>query len=383
MAGEPFDIKFTGDPSDAVQAAKQVATETNKIASAEGNRDSIISGINAKLKTMAKAAAVAAIAVAGIGANTLRKRIKEYEELSRAIEISYEKAQELAIAERDAKLETNAIRSAIEGLAKAQAGYSPELRRLGFTIAEIRGLKPDELFDALSKKLNEGGLSVRQFDAAINVLGKDGESVALALAGGFEEFREIARDSGKIISEETFGKLISNSDTLMAQFQLMGEDIIKLATPFETFGELASAAIGKVTKTITDLKGGVSYLVNFYGGLLGGLSSDEASDFAAVETAEGAESDAARTKERVDAKNRQRSARESLGGEQRSGTADILKRLEQSFSGGGDFGELQKVGLAAGRGQSEALKLARQQNGKLQTLIKETSKQTAKIDEKF
>lgn len=383
MAGEPFDIKFTGDPSDAVQAAKQVAAETNKIASAEGNRDTIISGINAKLKTMAKAAAVAAIAVAGIGANTLRKRIKEYEELSRAIEVSYEKAQELAIAERDAKLETNAIRSAIEGLAKAQAGYSPELRRLGFTIAEIQGLKPDELFDALSKKLNEGGLSARQFDAAINVLGKDGGEVALSLAGGFEEFREIARDSGKIISEETFGKLISNSDTLMAQLQLMGEDIIKLATPFETFGELASAAIGKVTKTITDLKGGVSYLVNFYGGLLGGLSSDEASDFAAVETAEGAESDAARTKERVDAKNRQRSARESLGREQRSGTADILKRLEQSFSGGGDFGELQKVGLAAGRGQSEALKLARQQNGKLQTLIKETSKQTAKIDEKF
>ena len=152
---------------------------------------------------MAKVAAVAAVAVAGIGVNTLRKRISEYEKLSRAIEVSYEKAQELAIAERDAGLQTDAIRSSIEGLAEAQAGISPELRRLGFTVQEIKELRPDELFDNLSKRLNEGGLSARQFDAAINVLGKDGAEVALAMAGGFEDFRKIARESGKIISEET------------------------------------------------------------------------------------------------------------------------------------------------------------------------------------
>ena len=376
MPGEPFEIIFKGDPSDAVQAAKTVAAETNKIADADKKRDGIIDKINGKLSIMAKTMALAAVAATGFGIKKLKDQIDHYEKLSRAIEVSYEKAQEYAIAERDAGLATDSVREAIEGLAKAQAGYSPELRRLGFTLQEIRDLKPDELFDSLSKRLNSGELSAREFDAAVKVLGKSGGEVALALQGGFESFRQTARDSGRIIKEETFASLIGESDRFLAQVKVMADDIVGLISPFETFADGATAALKKVTDTFQKLTGGIRYVVNFYGGLLGGLSSDEAADFAATETNNADEANKKRVRDRMKQVEAQRSARENLAGEQNEGLAEILKRAEQTFSGQSDIGALQKVGLASTAGESAALRLAREQNGKLQTLIRESVKQT-------
>ncbi len=210
---ESVDIKFTADPSDAVNAAKRVQQETNKIADSGDQVAQNTSKASVNMIGFAKHAlkALGAItllqkAMAGIG--YISKHVDEAEKLSRALEISYEKAQELSIAEREAGLAAGTVRRAIEGIAKAQAqGFlSKDLLNLGVSLDDIRSKKPDEIFDSIAKKFKEGGLSARQYDAAIKIFGENGSALALKMAANFEYFREVARDSGEVISEETFGK---------------------------------------------------------------------------------------------------------------------------------------------------------------------------------
>ena len=176
MPSEQFDFIFKGDASDAVSAAKKVTDETNKIQQSGDETNASFTRVGASVKNLAGRllkATVAAFALKKVadGMTAFRDHVDEAEKLSRAIETSYENAQELAIAEKEAGLAAGSIRSAIEGIATAQAQgiVSPDLLNLGLTFAEIRDKKPDELFDVLSKRLSEGNLTARQFEAAVNV----------------------------------------------------------------------------------------------------------------------------------------------------------------------------------------------------------------------
>jgi hypothetical protein len=171
------------------------------------------------------------------------------------LEINYEKAQELIIAERQSGLAIGAIRSAIEGLARAQAQgmISRDMQNLGFSLSEIATLRPDQLFDALSKKLRDGGLSVRQLQAAVNILGSQGADVALKLSANFEHFRDIAKDTGKIISEEAFEKLIKETNTLTASLEVMSRKLLSTITPWQSWSEAATASIETVNKSLSEL----------------------------------------------------------------------------------------------------------------------------------
>ena len=90
---ESVDIKFTADPSDAVNAAKRVQQETNKIADSGDQVAQSTSKASIKMIGFAKHAlkALSAItllqkAMAGIG--YISKHVDEAEKLSRALEIS-------------------------------------------------------------------------------------------------------------------------------------------------------------------------------------------------------------------------------------------------------------------------------------------------------
>ena len=105
------------------------------------------------MSKLAKRAGLAALAYIGLnkalsGINAIRDHVDEAEKLSRALEVSYEKAQELTIAEREAGLAAGSIRSAIEGIAQAQAQgmISADMQNLGFNLSEIADLKPDLSF---------------------------------------------------------------------------------------------------------------------------------------------------------------------------------------------------------------------------------------------
>ena len=189
MAEQPVDLKFTADPSEAVDAAKKVQNEVNDVGESAEKSGKSFDKINNGLIQWSKNAlkTLGAMVLIDKALKSTVGYVNEAEKLSRALEISYEKAQELTIAEREAGLAAGSISSAIEGIAQAQAQgmISADMQNLGFNLSEIADLKPDELFDSLSRRLSEGGLNARQFQAAVNVLGQDGADVALKLAGNF------------------------------------------------------------------------------------------------------------------------------------------------------------------------------------------------------
>jgi hypothetical protein len=379
---ESVDIKITADPSDAVNAAKRVQQETNKIADSGDQVAQNTSKANVNMvgftKNILKALGSITLlqkAMAGIG--YISKHVDEAEKLSRALEISYEKAQELSIAEREAGLAAGTVRRAIEGIAKAQAqGFlSKDLLNLGVSLDDIRSKKPDEIFDSISKKFKEGDLSARQYDAALKIFGENGSALALKMAANFEYFREIARDSGKVISEETFGKLISETDRFSGQIKVIAEDILKASFGFEDFGDVASKAIGKVNDTIEKLAGGIRYVVNFYGGLLGGLTTEEAAAFGAEQAVSGSRRE--RITERVAQGNISRAATENLTEEQAAGATDFLDYLTGRMNNTGqNISSLQRVGLAATGGEAEGIKLQRRQLSVADNIVKELITQT-------
>lgn len=380
MPSEQFDFIFKGDASDAVEAAKKVAGETNKITKAAEESSKSLKQQLVDLKNLAKKHLIAeasAFALKKIYDSfaSFKDHVDEAEKLSRAIETSYENAQELAIAEREAGLAAGSIRSAIEGIATAQASgiVSPELLNLGFTFKEINEQKPDELFNTLSTRLSEGSLTALQFEAAVSVLGDNGSEVALKLASNFEKFRDVARDSGQIIKEETFGVLMAETDLFLGQIQQMGEDIMKASTPFETFGQLAVGALSKVNETIGNLIAMVRIGVNTLGGLMAGMGLEEASDFAMLEVAAGAE----RAEQRARRINESRAATENLTEERAAGAVDFLDFLRgRTSSGESDISSLQRVGLAATGGEAEGIRLQRRQLTKADGILNQLIKQT-------
>jgi hypothetical protein len=384
---ESVDIKFTADPSDAVNAAKRVQQETNKIADSGGQVAQSTSKASINMIGFAKHAlkAVGAItllqkAMAGIG--YISKHVDEAEKLSRALEISYEKAQELSIAEREAGLAAGTVRRAIEGIAKAQAqGFlSKDLLNLGVSLDDIRSKKPDEIFDSIAKKFKEGGLSARQYDAAIKIFGENGSALALKMAANFDYFREVARDSGEVISEETFGKLISETDRFSGQIKVIGEDVIKLITPFESFGEAAQSVLGGINSAIDSIRSSLIFITSNIGGVLGGLSKQEAIDFANAEV----EAARARITERVAQGNISRAATENLTEEQAAGATDFLDYLTGRMNNTGqNISSLQRVGLAATGGEAEAIKLQRRQLSVADNIFSQLKSQTKIIEEKI
>ncbi len=386
MPEQPVDLVFGGDPSGAVNAAKKVQDETNKIGDkAKVANESFLqisselSQVRGKIGKITLAiTAFAAAAYAAI--KPFRDHVSEAEKLSRALEINYEKAQELMLAERKSGLASGAIRSAIEGLARAQAQgmISRDMQNLGFSLSEIAKLRPDELFDSLSKRFKEGALTTRQFQAAVNVLGQDGANVALKLAANFEHFRNVAKDTGKIVSEEAFEKLIKETDTLYARLEVLSRKVVSMVSPWESWAEAAAAGIGLVNKGLEEL-GVLSKVLKF-------VAPTATAPVTAVLDKLESKKDVIGQKvaEQVSQKEASRSAVENLTEERGEGSMAMLDYLTDRMNRGSqNIGTLQKVGLAATGGESEAIRLQRRQLSKADSIDKELIKQTNVLNDKL
>lgn len=384
---KPVDVIFNGDPSQAVDAAKKVQAETNKIGK-EGDKSSKSidkmggSMADFAMGTLKAIGLMAVLKKALDGLGVINTHVKEAEKLSRALEISYEKAQELAIAEREAGLAAGTIREAIEGIATAQAqGFiNRDLVNLGISLDDIRNKKPDEIFDAIAESFKEGGITARQYDAALNIMGKNASDLALKMAANFDYFREVAKNSGEVIREETFGELIKQQDVFGANIKVIGEDILRLVTPFETFGEAAQKVLGGVNSVIDSIRSNLIFITSNIGGVLGGLSGKEAAEFAQSEVAAAR----ARVQERATQTNVSRSATENLTQEQAEGSRDFFKFLSGRIANTGqNISSLQRVGLAATGGESEAIKLQKRQISVADNILQEMQEQTTIIQRTF
>jgi len=377
-------VKFVGDPSDAVNAAKKVQNETNKIGDEAEKTGSAFDGVNVMVSRLTKRIGLAAAAYKLLNKvfqsrGFIHNHVEDAKKLSKAIEVSLEKAQELTIAERETGLAMGAIRSAIEGIARAQAQgiLSADMQNLGLSIEEIQKLRPDQLFDVISKRLNEGGINARQFRAAIAVLGQDGADVAIKLAGGFENFRELAKDSGRIIEESTFKVINNQGRRFIATVKVMAEEVIKAITPFETFGELAGKSLKFVNDQLELLRFGFSWVTNRVGAILDGATQAEATEIASIASLEGEKKVKKRTELLED-------GGENLMGERLTGRGTMLDLLTQRMSRSGqNISSLQRVGLAASAGESESIRLQRRQLFKADSMDKLLFNQNKILNEKL
>lgn len=380
MPEQPVDLVFGGDPSGAVNAAKKVQDETNKIGDKAKVANESFLQISSELSQVRGKIGKITLGITGFAAaayaaiKPFRDHVSEAEKLSRALEINYEKAQELIIAERQSGLAIGAIRSAIEGLARAQAQgmISRDMQNLGFSLSEIASLRPDQLFDALSKKLRDGGLSVRQLQAAVNILGSQGADVALKLSANFEHFRDIAKDTGKIISEEAFEKLIKETNTLTASLEVMSRKLLSTITPWQSWSEAATASIETVNKSLSEL-GRFSTIMSSFrlGGT--GMGVQETIDAMTGEQAKLQQD----IKTQAEQEEISKASTANLATERGEGAMAMLDYLtDRMNSGGQNISTLQKVGLAATGGESEAIRLQRRQLNKADSIDKQLVKQT-------
>ncbi len=375
-------VKFVGDPSDAVNAAKKVQNETNKIGDEAEKTGGAFDGVNVMVSRLTKRIGLAAAAYkllnkAFQGRGFIHNHVEDAKELAKAIEVSLEKAQELTIAERESGLAMGSIRSAIEGIARAQAQgiLSADMQNLGLSIAEIQKLRPDQLFDAVSRRLNEGGLNARQFRAAIAVLGQDGADVAIKLAGGFEKFREIAKDSGKIIKESTFKVLNEETRKFSATVEVMAERLVKAFTPFTSTAEAAAKTLKKINEQLELLRFGGSLALNMITARV--TDFDKAFEIAAPIALEGEKEIQKRAELKED-------GGENLMGERLAGRGTMLDLLTQRMSRSGqNISSLQRVGLAASGGESEAIRLQRRQLFKADSMDKLLFNQNKILNEKL
>lgn len=380
MPEQPVDLVFGGDPSGAVNAAKKVQDETNKIGDKAKVANESFLQISSELSQVRGKIGKITLGITGFAAaayaaiKPFRDHVSEAEKLSRALEINYEKAQELIIAERQSGLAIGAIRSAIEGLARAQAQgmISRDMQNLGFSLSEIATLRPDQLFDALSKKLRDGGLSVRQLQAAVNILGSQGADVALKLSANFEHFRDIAKDTGKIISEEAFEKLIKETNTLTASLEVMSRKLLSTITPWQSWSEAATASIETVNKSLSEL-GRFSTIMSSFrlGGT--GMGVQETIDAMTGEQAKLQQD----IKTQAEQEEISKASTANLATERGEGAMAMLDYLTERMNRGGqNISTLQKVGLAATGGESEAIRLQRRQLSKADSIDKQLVKQT-------
>lgn len=392
MPEEQVGIKFVGDPSDAVNAAKKVQNETNKIGDEGEKVNSTFSSISSEVTQLRGKIGKIVVAVTAFGAaayaalRPFREHVAEANKLSRALEISSEKAQVLMIAERKSGLAAGSIRSAIEGLARSQAEgfFSKEMRTLGFTLEEIDKLKPDELFDALSQKLRGNRLPIRQMHAAMNVLGKDGAEVALLLSKNFEYFRDVAKESGKIVSEEAFEKLNKETNTLLARMEVLSNEVLKMVSPWESWAEAASAGIGLVNKGLQEL-GVLSKILKIVSPSLGATGL-------AISPVTGVLDKLSEDQERIDAAVNEEVKQQAIGADATSnlaverarGGADWISQMSDRMKKGGqNISSLQRVGLAASGGESEAIRLQRRQLFKADSMDKLLFNQNKILNDKL
>jgi len=380
MPEQPVDLVFGGDPSGAVNAAKKVQDETNKIGDKARVANESFLQISSELSQVRGKIGKITLGITGFAAaafaaiKPFRDHVSEAEKLSRALEINYEKAQELIIAERQSGLAIGAIRSAIEGLARAQAQgmISRDMQNLGFSLSEIASLRPDQLFDALSKKLRDGGLRVRQLQAAVNILGSQGADVALKLSANFEHFRDIAKDTGKIISEEAFEKLIKETNTLTASLEVMSRKLLSTITPWQSWSEAATASIETVNKSLSEL-GRFSIIMSSFrlGGT--GMGVQETIDAMTGEQAKLQQD----IKTQAEQEEISKASTANLATERGEGAMAMLDYLtDRMNTGGQNISTLQKVGLASTGGESEAIRLQRRQLSKADSIDKQLVKQT-------
>jgi len=248
VADVPVTIEFQSEGDDAIRDAKALSDELDKTNKASDKSVGVTNLlVFARRRLLAVSTAIAAV---GLGKKLLSEA-KAIDTVSQAFEVSSEKVQAWAIAAEQSKTSIDSINEAILSLAREQGADSSVFRKMGLDLQEVRRAQPEELFEMVRKKIEEGGMTAIETGAAVQAMGSKGEEVFLALSNGFSLFAEQAKQDGRVISEgaldpmnESLSKLDQSFDrlvgTIKGSFTPALEVAAKMLTPIIEGASLAA-----------------------------------------------------------------------------------------------------------------------------------------------
>lgn len=181
-----------------------------------------LSGVGSLLK---KAFAVTAIVAAGKATLDYAGTISD---LSKRLSISTSTAQEWDATFGQAGVELGTVAKATEELTNRIIGgdksATAALKKLGFSLQELKAMKPDERFIAVADAVGRVQDAGERLYASKALFGKGGAELLQALDGNLGATIQRMRDLGMVIDEDT----IAAADEFGDQIGVMGKQLMAL-----------------------------------------------------------------------------------------------------------------------------------------------------------
>ncbi len=335
-------------------------------------------GIQSAMRMLSGFIGAAALAGMARSAIDLGSHITD---LSAKAGVAAEWLQEVGYAAKMAGSNIDDVANAVLELRRAQvdalkgnAGDGQAFAALGITLAELRQLGPEQLFDRIADAVQRTGGSAVATAAALQVLGRGGRQLIGGLVEGFGESRKRAQELGLIIRDDTLNALDEMGDaldTLKTKFAAVSAEVISQVTALKYW-----IAIKDVVLSGAKLTTPAWHLANLAKRGLHGATLDAVMEFAAARgnldsiSTSGSASNADQiAKERLRKKN-DRAAFSEIGPDSNSKVkvqADSLARI------GGYVGGGNASGQSLLRVQTEALIVLRSVNRHLETVARKGS----------
>lgn len=216
-----------------------------KIGADTGELNRGLSNVQARLvafgRIAAKAAAAAAVAIAGLTIASLRN-IDVVTKQARSLGLTTRELQRMSLVANEAGVETGAL-SAMLGLMQRniielQRGTQRQVetfQMLGLSIADLEGLSPEQQFEIIADALSRIEDPAQKTAAAMDIFGRSGRA-AINMLDGYGEAVDNAADF-----QERFGIAVDQTDA--EQIEKSNDAMARLASIFTGIGNVLAAKV--------------------------------------------------------------------------------------------------------------------------------------------
>lgn len=216
-----------------------------KIGADTGELNRGLSNVQARLvafgRIAAKAAAAAAVAIAGLTVASLRN-IDIVTKQARSLGLTTRELQRMSLVANEAGVETGAL-SAMLGLMQRniielQRGTQRQVetfQMLGLSIADLEGLSPEQQFEIIADALSRIEDPAQKTAAAMDIFGRSGRA-AINMLDGYGE----AVDNAAAF-QERFGIAVDQTDA--EQIEKSNDAMARLASIFTGIGNVLAAKV--------------------------------------------------------------------------------------------------------------------------------------------
>lgn len=190
-------IKITADTSQAQSAVKDLDKALNGLVTVGANVSKALLGVTA-------AAAGIGYAVKGIldSAAALFDAADTIGISVQSLQVFQKAAGEVGVSAEELNNSLMKMNANIgEALIKGSGGAADALKRMGISLDQINGMKPDAQFELIAKRLSEIPNQAERSALAMDVFGKQGQKV-LKIAEGLDEMRKKMEALGMLITPE-------------------------------------------------------------------------------------------------------------------------------------------------------------------------------------